>query len=57
MLVNANPLPDELQGVFDPQPDITAYELAVLMPIFLHGMTRQVYDALGPMQRHIRLTS
>ena len=46
-----------VQGVFDPQADITAYELAVLLPLFFHGMTREMYDSLGAMQRHIRLAS
>ena len=40
---------------FDPKPDITAYELAVLLPYF-HGrqMTESDWDSLGEMQRHLK---
>ena len=46
-----------LLGTFEPQPDITAYELAIILPMIFSGMTREFYDQLGPMQRHIRLAS
>jgi hypothetical protein len=46
-----------LLGTFEPQPDITAYELAIILPAIFAGMTREFYNQLGPMQRHIRLAS
>lgn len=41
---------------YDPQPDITAYELASIIPIFLSGqiMTDEEWGALGAMQRHLK---
>lgn len=46
-----------VEGIFDPQPDITAYELSIILPLIFHGMTREAYDGLGALQRHIRLAS
>ena len=40
---------------FEPKEDITAFELASLMPYF-HGknMTTDDWDALGAMKRHLK---
>jgi hypothetical protein len=47
-------VPHEL--VWDPQPDITAYEIAVSLPLFAgHGREHQYYSQLPPYaQRHWR---
>lgn len=41
---------------FDPQPDITAYELAKLLPWFRPGqrITEDDWTALGEMTRHLK---
>lgn len=40
---------------FDPMPDITAYELAIILPFF-HGrwMHEDDWNALGAAQRHLQ---
>lgn len=39
---------------WDPKPDITAYELALCLPIVVGGhLTREKWDALGAANRHI----
>ncbi len=46
-------------ATFHPQTDITAYELAMLLPFFItgKGMTEGDWDLLGAAQRHLRRTS
>lgn len=40
---------------FSPQPDITAYELAMLLPYLLsnHGIYAEDWAELGTMKRHL----
>lgn len=39
----------------DPKPDMTAYELATLLPFFLGKMmTEEDWQALGAAQRHLK---
>ena len=43
---------------FEPQPDITAYELAqILAQHWLNGITEEQLETLGPMTRHFRRTA
>lgn len=44
-----------VRASYNPQPDITAYELATILPFF-HGqmMTEADWDALGATQRHLK---
>lgn len=45
--------PKIVQARFVPCPDITAYELALLLQFFLgKPMTEQDWNGIGPMQRH-----
>lgn len=40
---------------YDPQPDITAYELATILPFFMSRiMTEADWDAFGAAQRHLK---
>ena len=47
--------PEPLRASFVPQPDITAYELATILPFFLGGrmLTEADWGALGAAQRHL----
>ena len=43
-----------IHAKFIPQPDITTYELAQLLPFFLCGnLTEDVWEKLGPATRHL----
>lgn len=48
--------PDPFRVEFNPQQDITAYELAILLPFFVGGIgiTEAVWDSLGAAQRHLK---
>jgi hypothetical protein len=45
-----------ISAEYHPLPDITAYELAVLLPyLFGNQMTQQIWDNLGPsVTRHLK---
>jgi hypothetical protein len=40
---------------WNPQPDITAYEIAILLPYFVGAarLTREIWQAMGPERRHL----
>lgn len=47
--------PQYITCTYNPQPDITAYELAQIIPYF-HGksMTANDWESLGPVTRHLK---
>ena len=49
-------LPKVVSATYDPQPDITAYELAQLLPIFIYGslLTEEKWTELGSATRHLK---
>lgn len=49
-------LPKYVSCSYEPKPDITAYELAIILPFFMggHGMTEKDWEALGDARRHLR---
>ena len=49
-------LPKYVNATWDPQTDITAYELALLLPLFIVGstLTEEKWESLGSATRHIK---
>jgi hypothetical protein len=48
--------PKFITGRWDPKPDITAYELALCLPLLTgEYLTREKWEALGPANRHIAI--
>jgi len=45
-----------ISRTFNPAPDITAYELAILLPYFFNGvpMYEETLSALGSAARHLK---
>lgn len=47
-------LADFVRCRYEPQPDITAYELAQIIPYFAGGhLTRKAWEKLGSANRHL----
>lgn len=54
-LVTYRLAPEPLRVTFAPQPDITAYELATILPFFIGRlMTESAWNDLGAAQRHVK---
>ena len=47
-----------ISATFEPQPDITAYELAQVFAYHWgNGITEEQWETLGPITRHFRRTA
>jgi len=48
-------LPQPINCIYNPQPDITAYELAQIIPYLLNKtMLKEDWDKLGNITRHLK---
>ena len=52
----STPEPKIISRIFKPEPNITAYELAILLPYFFNGvpMYEETLSALGSAARHLK---
>jgi len=46
--------PKIISRIFKPEPDITAYELAILLPYFFNGVPMYEDTQLGTAARHLK---